>query len=131
MNQGTIDGLCWYGQMVAVAKRLSKRDLQSLDHFERNRSDELTTSDWPGWIPLIGTPPWKATARPRCTNKRPVSHGRALAMFKRDDHRCRHCGTEEDLGVDHVIPVSKGGPSDLDNLQVLCRSCNSRKGVRV
>ena len=33
-------------------------------------------------------------------------------------------------GVDHVIPVSKGGTDHLDNLQLLCSNCNRIKGNR-
>lgn len=44
---------------------------------------------------------------------------------------CAHCGTSESLSVDHVIPISRGGTNDLENLQCLCRPCNSRKGARV
>lgn len=36
-----------------------------------------------------------------------------------------------DLTVDHVIPKSAGGTDRPDNLQVLCRSCNSRKRSRL
>lgn len=36
------------------------------------------------------------------------------------------CGAVE---VDHHIPVSKGGPTLLHNLRVLCRPCNQRKGT--
>jgi 5-methylcytosine-specific restriction endonuclease McrA len=29
---------------------------------------------------------------------------------------------------DHIVPVSKGGPDHVDNLQTMCRPCNGRKG---
>ncbi len=41
---------------------------------------------------------------------------------------CTACGEEsENLEIDHIVPVSKGGESVEGNLQVLCRSCNRRK----
>lgn len=42
--------------------------------------------------------------------------------------RCLMCGVEEDLCMDHVRPLSKGGEHSAENLQVLCRGCNSIKG---
>lgn len=40
------------------------------------------------------------------------------------------CGRVESLHIDHVIPLSKQGPHKVGNLQLLCPSHNSRKGVR-
>lgn len=41
---------------------------------------------------------------------------------------CAHCGSKERLEVDHKIAVTKGGKTEKDNMQVLCRSCNASKG---
>lgn len=53
------------------------------------------------------------------------------AVFARDGHVCQECGATEDLALDHIYPWSRGGPDTEDNLRVLCRSCNLRKGARV
>lgn len=54
------------------------------------------------------------------------------AVFRRDLGRCRYCDTrlETNYAIDHVIPKSRGGSNDLDNLVLTCKSCNSRKGAR-
>ena len=44
---------------------------------------------------------------------------------------CVFCKSKDNLSIDHIIPVSKGGSDDKSNLQVLCRSCNSIKGNRI
>jgi len=48
-----------------------------------------------------------------------------LAM-ERDNHRCGNCGSEVDLLVHHIIPLSLGGSNELGNLRTLCRSCHAR-----
>lgn len=52
------------------------------------------------------------------------------AVFDRDGQICRWCGATEQLTIDHIHPVSYGGTNAPENLQVLCRSCNSWKGNR-
>jgi phage protein U len=52
-------------------------------------------------------------------------------VFKRDGRVCQICGTDEgEMHIDHVIPRKVGGDHSLDNLRVLCKSCNLRKGVK-
>lgn len=54
-------------------------------------------------------------------------------VLQRDKFTCQHCGRSAPdvvLHIDHVIPESKGGPTELDNLQVLCEECNIGKGNR-
>lgn len=52
-------------------------------------------------------------------------------IYARDGNVCRICGTAENLSVDHIHPERYGGTLDPDNLQTLCRPCNSRKGSKV
>lgn len=43
--------------------------------------------------------------------------------------RCVACGAKVPLEADHVVPLAKGGRSDLGNLQPLCKRCNMAKGT--
>lgn len=54
-------------------------------------------------------------------------------VFRRDKYTCKHCQTKNRklLTVDHIKPYSTGGKDVFSNFQTLCRSCNSKKGVRV
>lgn len=41
------------------------------------------------------------------------------------------CGSDFDLQYDHVIPLTLGGSGTLENLQILCASCNGRKDASI
>lgn len=52
------------------------------------------------------------------------------AVFNRDAKICAYCGklyTLRDLTWDHIIPVSKSGPTIWENLITSCRRCNHFK----
>jgi len=44
-------------------------------------------------------------------------------VWQRDGMRCRWCGADSRLTLDHIRPVTLGGTNDEANLQTLCRSC--------
>lgn len=43
---------------------------------------------------------------------------------------CYYCGHRDNLTVDHLVPLVRGGPDEADNLIWACRSCNSSKHGR-
>jgi 5-methylcytosine-specific restriction endonuclease McrA len=45
-------------------------------------------------------------------------------------HCCVACHRALKLSMDHIIPLVKGGPHTIENIQPLCHSCNSRKNVK-
>ncbi len=58
-----------------------------------------------------------------------------LQVLERDNFTCQFCGRTPkkdgvSLEVDHIIPVSKGGRTELSNLQTLCYDCNRGKSDR-
>lgn len=56
--------------------------------------------------------------------------GERFKIFQRDGFRCVYCGRggrEVVLHVDHIVPVSKGGTNDINNLCTSCRECNIGK----
>lgn len=71
---------------------------------------------------------------PKKVRNRYISTSIRVDVFKRDNFRCVFCGAtskQTQLQVDHIIPVSKGGSNDLNNLQTLCWECNRGKSDRI
>jgi hypothetical protein len=54
------------------------------------------------------------------------------AVVQRADHRCEYCQLPAHLQVggfevDHILPRSRGGQTDITNLALACSHCNARK----
>lgn len=78
----------------------------------------------PSIIRLVVTIPWKAHAgRMKFSRKN---------MYIRDQFICQYCGIKvgKNASLDHVIPKSRGGPTEYTNCVTSCRKCNNLKGNR-
>jgi hypothetical protein len=62
-------------------------------------------------------------------SRRLFSHKQREAIYLAANGRCEQCGTqlEEGWHADHVVPHSKGGPTEITNGAALCSGCNLRK----
>lgn len=55
-----------------------------------------------------------------------------LRVVRRDNNQCQICGAvlrDDEIEFDHIIPVSRGGPSEEQNLRVACPPCNRHKAA--
>lgn len=67
-------------------------------------------------------------------HKRDIPLRLRLQVLQRYDFKCAFCGRSPaiDKGVilhiDHILPIAKGGMTELENLRTLCKECNLGKG---
>ena len=52
-------------------------------------------------------------------------------VFLRDKFSCQYCGSNEELTFDHLLPKSRGGLTDWNNVVTACSSCNVKKGGKL
>ena len=52
-------------------------------------------------------------------------------VFLRDKFACQYCGSNNELTFDHLLPRSRGGKTDWNNVVTACSSCNVKKGGRL
>lgn len=101
----------------------------ALDYAQRSKIRELCERKLQVFLQQRGLDAWAS----RMIETDPVPPALRYQALMRSGGRCALCGATKDettLHVDHIFPRSKGGKNTLDNLQVLCASCNEAKGNR-
>lgn len=72
--------------------------------------------------------------RPDVAKRTLISAKDRFEILKKAKYCCELCGASQEEGiklhVDHIIPVSKGGDNEMDNLRCLCSKCNLGRSNR-
>lgn len=77
---------------------------------------------------LVKPPEFKISEKTKMRGRAESARKRVYAqLVARDGEQCCNCGNPIKLHVDHIKPISLGGTNDLDNLQLLCQTCNLKK----
>lgn len=63
--------------------------------------------------------------------REPIPRMVVEAIYSRDGGKCVFCGSTEKIQIDHIIPFSKGGSNEVENLQLLCQKCNLEKSNKI
>lgn len=98
----------WLKALVRRGKIQRVGGVITILHWKGNLGWRFARRAWDGWRRIL-----------------------APQIYERDGRLCAACGATERLSIDHIIPISKGGSNDLENLRVLCLPCNSRKHARL
>lgn len=64
------------------------------------------------------------------SKRKTISKRDRFEVFKRDNFTCQYCNSkppEVTLEIDHIIPISKNGNNNMDNLITACFDCNRGK----
>jgi len=75
--------------------------------------------------------PMQNEQRAKIQNPRYVPQKIKHAVWRRDGGKCTRCQSQRNLQFDHVQPVGLGGETTMENLRLLCFSCNQRAAMRV
>lgn len=122
-----------------IGDRLRGRKL-SPDHIAKTRHPKgwftgPNNPRWKGGISVINPRGYKAFIQGRRRIKK-IGNGGShtlkdwIEVKMGNAYLCSLCGDKEPnikLTQDHIVPISKGGSDNIENIQPLCQSCNSKK----
>lgn len=132
--------MAFYAAMETASGFLSDSDREELEEWDRTQAAEWGTSAWPKWKNYIPASlyidfrklieEYRRSPKTRRGRKQAIPARLRQAVWERDNFTCQYCGSTTDLSIDHIVAESKGGDMSIENLQTLCRRCNSRKGAK-
>lgn len=106
------------------------RDRNAHREHARRSYYRMKYNDWESWKAQTICSSIRAKAKKLGIKPMPIAEVRS--WLYRVDMVCRYCGVkldQENFGVDHGQPLSRGGQNTVDNLVECCKACNMSKGA--
>lgn len=103
---------------------------RALKYVVRGRAEVLEEYD--NWAPLLTVRiriPAVIKLLRHFTKKRAIKFSRTN-IYQRDKYKCQYCGCKvqtRELTYDHVMPRSRGGKTEWNNIVTCCQRCNLKK----
>lgn len=127
VKSGTLKTLPEIYQAIEKILCLEPERLHWISQFQ---TDELRCSVFGHICPVFfSAEPFTETKEGRRVS-RSIPRDVMLQVIRRDGQICRSCNQnvpDDRVEFDHVIPKSRGGPTTVENLRLLCRKCNRNK----
>ncbi|MFD2034670.1 HNH endonuclease [Belliella marina] len=128
----------YFDNSISKEEAMHIVDLQGLfnlsyDQFDKFKQDEISRALEQGAaITDLDTAKFpKSNSASYGLKRRYFSKQIEDLVWNRDNGKCRECKSFEQLGFDHIIPLSKGGPNTFRNIQLLCETCGRKKRDRI
>lgn len=115
-----------------------RKALLAFIEYMNKDSEEEPTTQLPNKPPPQTDPslPSVPIEKKRPEDRRDIPLGLRFKVMHRDHFKCVLCGDNPPatpglvLHIDHIIPWSKGGKTEIENLRTLCAACNLGRGNR-
>jgi len=124
-NKKDREGNSWYG-------RNREKALTRMVVYRLNNKEKILAADRKYWSKNKD----KAVAKAAVRRTRKIGGGGSFIAKEFNElcasygYHCLCCNQVKKLEADHIKPVKYLGSSNIDNIQPLCRSCNSSKGAK-
>ncbi|KAL0405073.1 UNVERIFIED_CONTAM: hypothetical protein Sradi_2148100 [Sesamum radiatum] len=114
-----VNVVCW--KRAICLEFMDKADV--LEYYDQT----VNSPSGSFYIPAVLRVPHLPQVVKRRKVKRSLSRKNIL---NRDNFMCQYCSSCENLTIDHVLPIARGGKWTWENLVAACAKCNSKKGQK-
>ena len=131
-NDWVLDPFCGCATTLVASQHENRKwigidiSIEAANELKKRLEEDFFTSDFNHEINL----PTKTDHKPQ----RPYNHPKNFSRLYGDQagycFLCYEHRKPDFLCIDHIVARSKGGSDHIDNLQLLCHPCNSRKSSK-